>query len=140
VNPILKDKTNTVGYRTQSVLPILGVSTYQLLARRTQLVNNESNFRYPFRLQNAAKPTRGHDQDGSNRDATAAFTIYVEYQSTSQDGMPSISEDAWDIVRLGIPIFVARLSFVGANSSDGNSSRSSNSASRKQQKHLATTS
>jgi hypothetical protein len=41
---------------------------------------------------------------------TAAFTIYEEDQSTSQDDMPSISEDT---VKLGIPIFVARLSFVG---------------------------
>jgi hypothetical protein len=46
---------------------------------------------------------------------TAAFTIYEEYQSTSQDGMPSISEDAWDTVKLGIQIFVARLSFVGVS-------------------------
>jgi hypothetical protein len=44
-----------------------------------------------------------------------AVSIDEEDLTTSQNGMPSLCEDAWDTIKLGIPIFIARLSFVGVS-------------------------
>jgi hypothetical protein len=49
---------------------------------------------------------------------TAIINISIdeeEAQSSSQNRPPSLAEDALDTVKLGIPIFIARLSFVGVS-------------------------
>lgn len=49
---------------------------------------------------------------------TAIINISIdeeEAQSSSQNRLPSLAEDALDTVKLGIPIFIARLSFVGVS-------------------------
>jgi Na+-driven multidrug efflux pump len=42
--------------------------------------------------------------------------ISIDEETTS--GLPTIREEAWDILKLGIPIFIARLSFVGMKTTD----------------------
>jgi hypothetical protein len=50
---------------------------------------------------------------------TAIINISIDEEkaqpSTSQNRLPSLAEDALDTVKLGLPIFIARLSFVGVS-------------------------
>ena len=39
-------------------------------------------------------------------------------QSSPGTSLPTISEEAWDILKLGVPIFIARLSNVGMKTTD----------------------
>lgn len=42
----------------------------------------------------------------------------VSIEVEDVNSLPTVSEEAWDIVKLGIPIFIARLSFVGMKTTD----------------------
>ena len=45
--------------------------------------------------------------------------VHASPSSTaSDDHLPSLMDDAWDILKLGIPIFIARLSWVGKKTTD----------------------
>ena len=39
--------------------------------------------------------------------------VDIEAQSSNERNLPSLIEDAIDIIKLGVPIFIARLSWVG---------------------------
>lgn len=50
--------------------------------------------------------------------AKANVSIEEEKAEDGSSGLPTIKEEAWDILRLGVPIFIARLSFVGMKTTD----------------------
>jgi hypothetical protein len=63
---------------------------------------------------------------GSNKGASETQPLVPKLAADEEDPLlntpdthtPSIASDAWDIIQLGIPIFISRLSFVGMKTTD----------------------